>query len=267
MRLIVRYFLRITLFAMLVVGWGCSADFEPIVDASPNPDDSYWGDYITALGWIEEAEDLNREMCAITTDEGFRLSVVELGGSLTADELPVGRAMFNYTILGTRSDVPNAFWVRLNRLYSLAVKPMEVYDRGDALSAGYECLGAPAMPYQVSIGGGCVNINVLYSAYQQPSEALPNVTLHYDLKSSTIDTSIFQLEYVEGAEVEGGGRYDRYQWFSFVVPEEYAATIESGWTYAFQWRWWRAGEYGNHEAGYIDQTSVVNTNSWGGSDR
>mgnify|MGYP000346354263 CR=1 FL=1 len=82
MRLIVRYFLRITLFAMLVVGWGCSADFEPMGDASPNPDDSYWGDYITALGWIEEAEDLNREMCAITTDEGVMDAIESLGERL-----------------------------------------------------------------------------------------------------------------------------------------------------------------------------------------
>lgn len=261
MKKLLKYACRLALLATIVAWWGCSA--EPSFDMSANPsEDGSWGDYITAFGWIEEAEDLNQEMCVIITDEGYILSVVDLSNALSQEELIPGRTMCNYTIIANKQGVENGFWVRLNRLYSLEVRALEVYDRGDVLSAGYECLGAPVMPYQVSIGGGCVNINVLYSAYKQPFEAAPDVKLHYDLRSSTADTSLFQLEYTEGDEVEGGNLYDRYQWFSFVIPEEYVEVISASWTYAFQWRWWREGEYGNHSAGYVDQTSVMNTNSW-----
>lgn len=256
-----KYAWRLTLLVTFVAGWGCSA--EPSGDMAPDySDKGPWGDYITAFGWIEESRNLDQEMCVITTDEGYELSVVELSGALSQEELIPGRIMCNYSIIANKQAVANGFWVRLNRLYSLEVREMEVYDRGDVLSAGYECLGAPAMPYQVSIGGGCVNINVLYSAFKQPSEVVPDVKIHYDLRSSTADTSLFQLEYTEGDEVEGGNLYDRYQWFSFVIPEEYVEVISASWTYAFQWRWWREGEYGNHSAGYVDQTSVMNPNSW-----
>lgn len=249
----------------------CSAEagdyYEPNMDSK---------EYVTAFGRLD-----SDQMC-IVADNGTTLHIAEIGTQSSQEEIDEreGRVLFNYTILGNSAQ--GGFDVRLNCFYPLEVKDMEVYrantSEGGVYAAVEESepewkdedfvslLEAPALPYEVSVGGGYINVNVCYTSTITPAEQVPDVELYYDADSSTDDTVVLQLVAEPEEEMYDPSAKTRFRWFSFRIVDEIAAKVQGAGIYAFYWCWWL--EEGNPNAGIEEHTSVMHSNFYGSpSDR
>lgn len=242
------------LCSMVALATACSADIgmyqEPFGESKK---------YITAFGV------LNSDEWEIVTDNDARLHIVELGNQVSGEDINShnGRVLFNYTIDRTRNGVAE---VRLNCFYPLEVKELELFGEEESESKALSMaestpewkdedfvslLQNPAMPHEVSVGGGYINVNVCYPSVSN-QKAL-DVVLYYDACSSSDDSAVLQLV----GELEGAKSSQvEYRWYSFRITEEIAAMIANTSTYSFYWCWW--AEEGNHEAGTKEYTSVMN---------
>lgn len=246
--------LRVVAVCGLLLTVACSADISG---------EYYDSEYITAFGTIAEGERV------IVSDNGVKLHISIVGNQTSEQEIDsrVGRVLVNYTILG--NNPKGGFDIRLNRFYPLEIKDMVFFDAKSDKSAGeredwkdedfVSLLEAPTMPYDVSIGGGYVNVNVCYSSTLAPEEHLPEVTLYYDADSSTADTALLQLVGESEALMYFPNAELRFRWFSFRITEEIEALIADTAIYAFHWCWW--AEEGNPLAGTREYTSVMNSAS------
>lgn len=223
----------------------CSA--EMMEDADMNAPNGM-ADFVTAFG------NLDAENYTIMTDAGVRLNIVELGVQTSEQEVAAreGRVMFNYSILG--NSLSGGFDVKLNRFYPLVVKDMRQYDaeeehaseatrtpqpNDDWLDEDFvSILEAPYMPYEVSIGGGCINVNVYYFSTENLESRTPEVELYYDTEASTEDTAVMQLVGREYEDMFTKEASMRNVWFSFRVTEEIEEKISEVGLYAFYWCWW-----------------------------
>ncbi len=226
-------------------------------------------DYITAFGTL-----ILEKMC-VEADNGTTLHIAELGNQTSVEDVEThqGRVLINYTILGNNYE--GGFNIRLNRFYKLEVKDMELFDASseESRSPGHidedwldedfvSLLEAPVMPYEVSIGGGYVNVNVCYTSSE---EDVPDVDLCYDVASSTSDTAVMQLVGEEEDSMFDEGAKTRFRWFSFRIVEDVVPLIGDAHIYAFYWCWW--AEEGRPEAGVKEYTSVMNIDSYGSMDK
>ena len=260
-------FIRIAVVLMVgALAWACSADYEPMGDAAPEAN----GEYITAFGVLSSS------YSTITTDSNVVLFIAEIGEQTSVEELESksGRVMFNYTILG--NNPAGGFFVRLNCFYPLIVKDLEVLKPEDkaakspAPSGGdwmenenfTSILEAPYMPYEASVGGGYINVNVCYLSTQSIEEMEPEVELYYDAMVSTPDTAVLQLVGEESDEMYKSEAKVCFQWYSFRVVEQVEEALDGVNLYAFYWRWWVDVE--NPLAGAKEYTSVLNNDSIGG---
>lgn len=242
----------VTLATLLMLGVACSAEMDNLdMESSQN--------YITTFGMLAQHEQV------IVADSGVRLHIQELGRQTSIEEVyqRAGRVFFNYTILGNNPQ--GGFNIRLNRFYPLEVRDMMLFeattegksvgDVGDWKDEDFvSLLQAPAMPYDVSVGGGYININVCYPALSA-NEQVPNVALYYDVNASTDDTAV--LQFVASSEEH---KYDsktqtQFLWFSFRITEDIESLIADASIYAFYWRWW--AEEGNPQSGTKDYTSII----------
>lgn len=252
----------VILATSMLLGVACSA--EPMFGDMVGD-----GGYNATFGVLEEGAQ------TIVADNGTILHIVELGNQTSSEELnsKQGRVLFNYTILG--NNPAGGFNIRLNRFYPLEVKDLEIY-AGDAdHSSGVQSvadwkdedfvslLEAPAMPYEVSIGGGYININVCYTSTISPDEEMPDVELYYDATCSTGDTAVLQLVCEREEEMYERGARAYFRWFSFRISKEIEVLTSETNIYAFHWCWWV--EDGNPSAGIMEQQSVMNTNHYGSS--
>lgn len=224
-------------------------------------------DYITAFGRL-----VNDQMY-IEADNGTTLHIVEIGAQTSHEEIATrkGRVLFNYTILGNNYE--GGFSIRLNRFYPLEVKDLEIYDGDDhpELESVAEwkdenfvsLLDAPAMPYEASIGGGYININVCYTSTISPDNEMPDVELYYDTTCSTFDTAVLQLVCEREEEMYESGAKNHFRWFSFRIGKSVEALIVDTNIYAFYWCWWL--EEGNPNAGVGEYTSVMHSDFYGSS--
>lgn len=239
--------LRGVLACGLLLSVACSADMA---------DEYYGSEYITAFGTMVEGERV------IIADSGVRLHIGVVGNQTSEQEVDsrVGRVLVNYTILGNNPQ--GGFDVRLNRFYPLEVEDMVLFEQGVEMSEEWKdedfvsLLEAPIMPYEVSIGGGYVNVNVCYTSTLAPEQHLPQVTLYYDANSSTADTALLQLVGESDEEMSASDAEVRFRWFSFRITEEIEALIAETSIYAFHWCWW--AEENNPQAGTKEYTSIMN---------
>lgn len=226
-------------------------------------------DYITAFGILDY------EQMRIAADNGTTLHIAEIGTQSSQEEIAEreGRVLFNYTILGNNPQ--GGFNIRLNRFYPLEVKDLEIYDGDDhpELESVAEwkdenfvsLLDAPAIPYEVSIGGGYININVCYTSAISPDNEVPDVELYYDTTCSTLDTAVLQLVCEREEEMYESDAKNHFRWFSFRIGTLVESLIVDTNIYAFHWCWW--SEEGRPEAGVKEYTSVMNINSYGSADK
>lgn len=260
----------VQIVVVLMVGalsWACSADMadSPMGEMSPEAN----GEYITDFGVLSPS------YSTITTDADVVLFITEIGEQTSAEELESksGRVMFNYTILG--NNPAGGFFVRLNCFYPLVVKDMQLFTPEDkatkspAPSGGWledenftSLLEAPYMPYEASVGGCYINVNVCYLSTKSIEEEIPDVELYYDSVVSTPDTAVLQLVGKEDDEMYERGATTRFQWFSFRITESMKEALQGVNLYAFYWRWWVDKD--NTNAGYREYTSVLNNDSVGG---
>lgn len=253
--------------ATLVLACSVNADYAPPMDENMNNPD---GEYITAFGVLSSS------YSTITTDANVMLFISEIGEQTSVEELESrrGRVMFNYTILG--NNPAGGFFVRLNRFYPLVVKDMEVFTpedkatRSSTPSGGAwledenftSILDAPYMPFEASVGGGYINVNVCYLSTKSESEEVPDVDLYYDTVVSTADTAVFQLVGDEEEEMYEEGAVARFQWFSFRIVEQMEEALQGVNLYAFYWRWWENQD--EPLLGTKEYTSVLNNDTVGG---
>lgn len=248
----------------------CSAEVGDCY--APNMDSM---EYVTAFGKLD-----SDQMC-IVADNGTSLHIAEIGAQSSEEEIDEreGRVLVNYTILGNSAQ--GGFDVRLNCFYPLEVKDMEIYRAGtsDSEESVYAAvaesepewkdgdfvslLEAPAIPYEVSVGGGYINVNVCYTSTIAPTEEVPYVDLYYDSDSSTGDTAVLQLVAEPEEEMYDPSAKTRFRWFSFRIVDEIFADVQSADIYAFYWCWWL--EEGNPNAGIEEHTSVMHSNFYGSS--
>lgn len=266
-----KIFRNTALLLVLAGGMGCSADIAVGDVAAPDMEG-----YVTTFGEIFGEEH------KILTDDGLELYILDVAESISWSELREmrGRVLLNYSIVGT-SIHENLFLIKVNRFYPLVVSDVEILEakgaEGDvSRSAGPNNNGGfdvknnpdfvslpdvPAMPYEVGVGGGYINIYVFY--YSTTADYVPEVSLVWDVATSTADTALFQLV--------GGGREEayapeakrQYMWHTFYVGEEIAERIKGVNNYAFYWRWW--ADEGNRQKGVKDYTSIMTNPSLGGS--
>lgn len=244
---IVLYLLGVVMLSACSVNM--DLDFDPM-DSPQNPSDDGSGDFVTSFGTLV------LQPTTIVTDEGKILSVVEMAPSIGWRELESvvdgsGRAVFNYTILSSLA--LNRFSVRLNSVYEIFIDELEFYDSTTTENGAMSKLIHPAMPYQATYSGGYVNMNIYYNATLSPEERRPNISLNCDMATSTEDTLMAHLCYVnEDWESNPYGPL-RNVWFSFRVPEEYVERVSMASIFAFQWCWWL--DDNNYEEG-IGKTNV-----------
>lgn len=229
----------------------CSVEMDINYGDMQDPSaDSPAGDFVTSFGTLV------LQPTTIVTDEGKILSVVEMAPSIGWRELESvvdgsGRAVFNYTILSSLA--LNRFSVRLNSVYEIFIDELEFYDSTTTENGIMSKLIHPAMPYQATYSGGYVNMNIYYNATLSPEESRPNISLNCDTATSTEDTLMAHLCYVnEDWESNPYGPL-RNVWFSFRVPEEYVEMVSRASIFAFQWCWWL--DDNNYEEG-IGKTNV-----------
>ncbi len=258
-------FWRVMVVACALVSVACSADMngDMYMPEKDNPD------YITAFGMLDS------EQMRVVADNGTTLHITDLGGQTSMEDIESheGRVLINYTILGNNYE--GGFSIRLNRFYPLEVKDLEIYDGDDhpELESVAEwkdenfvsLLDAPAMPYEASIGGGYININVCYTSAISPDNEMPDVELYYDTTCSTFDTAVLQLVCEREEEMYESGAKNHFRWFSFRIGKLVEALIVDTNIYAFHWCWW--AEEGHPEAGVKEYTSVMNINSYGSMDK
>lgn len=253
---------------MVVCGLMVMACSSEMVDMESPAGGNASADYVTAFGMLDS------ELMVIVADNGTTLHIGEIGAQTSAEEVAEhdGRVLFNYTILG--NSYSGGFDIRLNRFYPLEIRDMRIFDSADTeyQSVGkvtdewkgenfISLLEAPAMPYELSVGGGYININVCYTSVVEPSEGRPDVNLYYDVVSSTDDTAVLQLVGEDDKALYGENAKTRFLWFSFRIVDEVAAHIEQANIYAFYWCWWL--DEGNPKAGVKEYTSVMNMGSYG----
>ncbi len=238
--------------------------------------DSEDSGYITSFGEIFGEE------CRIVTDDGLTLYVEALGGTLSWDEVQSksGRVLFNYSIAGN-SIHENEFPVVLNRFYPLVEKRVEILEgasedgdvnrgAGPSNEGGFDVysnpnfvslLDGPAMPYEVGVGGGYININVLY--YATTEGFVPEMSLVWDVATSNASTALFQLVGKSSEEMVSPTANLRTMWHTFYVGEDIAGRIEGVSRYAFFWRWW------SDESALVkylkEYTSIMTNTTLGGS--
>lgn len=231
-------------------------------------------DYITAFGRL-----VNDQMY-IEADNGTTLHIVAIGTQTSHEEIATrkGRVLFNYTILGNNPQ--GGFNVRLNCFYPLEVKDMEIYyaqqpSESDVYAAVVEnepewkdgdfvsLLKAPVIPYEVSVGGGYINVNVCYTSTIASTDSVPDVDLYYDANSSTGDTAVLQLVAEPQEDMYTPRAKNHFRWFSFRIVDEVFAEVQRAGIYAFYWCWWL--EEGNPNAGIGEYTSVMHSDFYGSS--
>lgn len=240
--------LRAVVACGLLLTVACSADMSG---------EYYGSEYITAFGTIAEGERV------IVADSGVRLHIGVVGNQTSEQEVDsrVGRVLVNYTILGNNPQ--GGFDIRLNRFYPLEVEDMVLFASPSAERSEewkdedfVSLLDAPTMPYEVSIGGGYVNVNVCYRSTVEPEEHLPEVVLYYDADSSTADTALLQLVGQSEEQMYDPNAEVRFRWFSFRITEEIETLIADTSIYAFHWCWWE--EESNPQTGIREYTSIMN---------
>ena len=264
-----KIFRNTALLLIVAGGVGCAA--EPMYDAS-NSDME--GGYVTAFGEIFGEE------CKVVTDDGLELYVEIMPEGLSWQDLQemTGRVLLNYSIIGT-SIHENVFLIKVNRFYPLVVKSVEILEgeredvsrsAGPNNEGGFDVysnpnfvslLEGPAMPYEVGVGGGYINIHLFY--YATSADFVPEVSLVWDVATSTQSTALFQLVGEEREEMSSPMANMRSMWHTFYVGGEIASRIEGATRYAFYWRWW--AEDGAPERGYKDYTNIMNNPTLGSS--
>ena len=265
-----KLFRNTALLLILAGGVGCAAmDMEPAGDMAP--DMEY---YVTAFGEIVGEE------CKVVTDDGLELYVEVLPEGLSWQDLQemTGRVLMNYSIVGY-SQYDSVYLIKVNRFYPLVVKSVEILEgesgevsrsAGSNNEGGFDVysnpnfvslLEGPAMPYEVGVGGGYININVFY--YAESVDFVPEVSLVWDVATSNDSTALFQLVGEERKEMSSPMANMRSMWHTFYVGEEIASRIEGATRYAFYWRWW--AEDGAPERGYKDYTNIMNNPTLGSS--
>lgn len=266
-----KIFRNTALLLVLAGGVGCSAamDMAPTGDVAPDMEG-----YVTTFGEIFGEEH------KILTDDGLELYIEDVAESISWSELREmrGRVLLNYSIVGT-SIHENLFLIKVNRFYPFVEKRVEILDGADSdvsRSAGpnneggfdvysnpnfVSLLEGPAMPYEVGVGGGYININVFY--YAESADFVPEVSLVWDVATSNDSTALFQLVGEDWDEMYSATAGLRSMWHTFRVGEEIAERIEGVSRYAFFWRWW-ANE-NTLARDLADYTSIMTNPSLGGS--
>ena len=262
-----KIFRNTALLLIVAGGVGCAA--EPMYDAS-NPDME--GGYVTAFGEIFGEEH------KVLTDEGLELYIEDVGESISWSQLRemTGRVLLNYSIIGT-SIHENVFLIKVNRFYPLVVKSVEILEgeredvsrsAGPNNEGGFDVysnpnfvslLDGPVMPYEVAVGGGYINIYVFY--YATSVDYVPEVSLVWDVATSTADTALFQLVGEESEEMFSPTAGLCSMWHTFYVGEVIASRIEGATRYALYWRWW--AEEGTLVQHLKEYTSIMTNPSLG----
>lgn len=240
-----KMFRNTALLLVLACEVGCSANADAVGDVgAPNIDD-----YVTAFGEIFGQEH------KVVTDEGLTLYVESVSELISWQELRemTGRVLLNYSVVGY-SQYEDVYLIQVNRFYPLVEKRVEILEGVDgevSRSAGpnneggfdvysnpnfVSLLDGPAMPYEVGVGGGYINVNVFY--YTESTDSLPDVSLVWDVATSNDSTALFQLVGEDWDEMYSATAGLRSMWHTFYVGEEIARRIEGAARYAFFWRWW-----------------------------
>lgn len=239
-----KMFRNTALILVLASGVGCSADMAINDPAAPDMEG-----YVTTFGEIFGEEH------KILTDDGLTLYVESVSELISWQELRemTGRVLLNYSIVGY-SQYDDVFLIKVNRFYPFVEKRVEILEGVDSdvsRSAGpnneggfdvysnpnfVSLLEGPAMPYEVGVGGGYINVNVFY--YAESADSLPDVSLVWDVATSNDSTALFQLVGEDWDEMYSATAGLRSMWHTFRVGEEIAERIEGVSRYAFFWRWW-----------------------------
>lgn len=239
-----KMFRNTALILVLASGVGCSADVAINDPAAPDMEG-----YVTTFGEIFGEEH------KILTDDGLVLYVESVSELISWQEMRemTGRVLLNYSIVGY-SQYDDVFLIKVNRFYPFVEKRVEILEGVDSdvsRSAGpnneggfdvysnpnfVSLLEGPAMPYEVGVGGGYININVFY--YAESADSLPEVSLVWDVATSNDSTALFQLVGEDWDEMYSATAGLRSMWHTFRVGEEIAERIEGVSRYAFFWRWW-----------------------------
>ncbi|MBO7300856.1 MAG: hypothetical protein J6U53_05585 [Tidjanibacter sp.] len=260
-------FLTITILRPLLLLWLTASLVACSSDMMGDPMAGEGGGYVTTFGEI-----FGEEM-RVVTDDGQELTICQVGAGISWDEVCAksGRVLFNYTAVEYDNARNMVVGIRINRFYDLVEKEVEIYEPEGACgvvtrSAGYEggfdvnnnpnfvpLLGALAMPFEVGVGGGYINVYVLY--YSTTEEYVPEVSLVWDVATSTENTALFQLVSEADEEADKEGAQVRYLWHTFRVGEEIAERIQDVNNYAFYWRWWANEKH--PEEGTKNYTSLM----------
>lgn len=241
-----KMFRNTALLLVLASGVGCSADVAIDDPAAPDMEG-----YVTTFGEIFGEEH------KILTDDGLTLYVESVSELISWQELRemTGRVLLNYSIVGY-SQYDDVFLIKVNRFYPFVEKRVEILEgasedggvnrgAGPNNEGGFDVysnpnfvslLDGPAMPYEVGVGGGYINVNVYY--YTESADSLPDVSLVWDVATSNESTALFQLVGEDWDEMYSATAGLRSMWHTFYVGEDIAGRIEGVSRYAFFWRWW-----------------------------
>lgn len=251
-------FVRLLILTAAALGVACSAADMDYLAEDYN--------YVTAFGMLDV------DSRSIVADNSTVLHIEEFGSQTSEKELlnHKERVLFNYTVLG--NSTKGGFDIRLNCFYPLEIEDMELFcprnSTAQQMAAGgvgmewkdedfISLIDAPAMPCQVIVSGGYVNIEVCYYSTLKPSQEMPDVELYYDMNSSTEDTAVLQLSCESDDEMYQPNASAQFQWFSFRIIEEVEQKMNEADIYAFYWCWWTDSE--NPKAGKSDYTSIMSS--------